>query len=138
MTTTTAHDITLAVEGMRCACCVGRVGKVLRQVPGVLAASVNLASETATVTVQDAGSDTAPLAAALQRNGYTLRVPETGAATQQPVRLGEGARVALAAVLSAPLGLPMGGLACWRAPDAAGDVAVAAGRAGAILAGCAL
>ena len=39
----------LAVEGMTCASCVGRVERALRKVPGVSEASVNLATERATV-----------------------------------------------------------------------------------------
>src|SRR3546814_8669343 len=40
----------LQIEGMTCASCVGRVEKALLKVPGVTAASVNLASEAAEVT----------------------------------------------------------------------------------------
>ena len=39
----------LRVLGMTCASCVGRVEKALARVPGVLSASVNLATETAEV-----------------------------------------------------------------------------------------
>ena len=44
------HDtIELAIESMSCASCVGRVEKALLASPGVLEASVNLATETASV-----------------------------------------------------------------------------------------
>ena len=43
------HEIELAVEGMHCASCVARVEAELAAVPGVTAASVNLASDTALV-----------------------------------------------------------------------------------------
>ena len=43
----------LGVEGMTCASCVGRVEKALAGVPGVVAASVNLATERATIRVLD-------------------------------------------------------------------------------------
>jgi len=42
--------IELGVQGMTCASCVGRVERGLSKVPGVEAASVNLATERATVT----------------------------------------------------------------------------------------
>ena len=42
--------VTIPVEGMTCASCVRRVENALAKVPGVLSASVNLASERATVT----------------------------------------------------------------------------------------
>ena len=47
----------LQVEGMTCASCVGRVEKALLRVPGVTAASVNLATETAQVTTTTGGGD---------------------------------------------------------------------------------
>ena len=44
-----ATDVLLEIEGMTCASCAGRVEKALMKVPGVLTASVNLATERATV-----------------------------------------------------------------------------------------
>ncbi|KPF42727.1 copper-transporting ATPase [beta proteobacterium AAP121] len=106
--------LTLGVEGMSCASCVGRVEKALAPLPGVLAVSVNLASETATVTLA-AGPDAAnrgALAAALKKAGYSLRAPAAGEAAAgegaaQARRLTDGWRVVIAALLSAPLVLPM-------------------------------
>ena len=43
------ETVELGVEGMTCASCVGRVEKALKATPGVLEASVNLATERATV-----------------------------------------------------------------------------------------
>jgi Cu+-exporting ATPase len=43
------REVTFEVKGMTCASCVGRVERVLKKVPGVLEASVNLANERATV-----------------------------------------------------------------------------------------
>src|SRR5262245_29807649 len=40
----------LRIDGMTCATCVGRVEKALQRVPGVLDASVNLATHTALVS----------------------------------------------------------------------------------------
>jgi len=50
-TTTTARttDITFPVTGMTCASCVRRIEKALAKVDGVSSASVNLATERATV-----------------------------------------------------------------------------------------
>jgi Cu+-exporting ATPase len=63
--------LTLPVEGMTCASCVGRVEKALARVPGVTSAHVNLASETASVSVRDS-TGLADLAAAVERAGYTV------------------------------------------------------------------
>src|SRR4051794_14997572 len=42
-------EATLAVEGMTCASCVARIERGLKKLPGVVDASVNLATEKATV-----------------------------------------------------------------------------------------
>lgn len=61
------QQIDLAVEGMSCASCVGRVEAALKSVPGVLEATVNLATERATVQgLVDANT----LIAAIERTGY--------------------------------------------------------------------
>ena len=62
----------LPVEGMTCASCVGRVERALRAVPGVLEASVNLATEHAAVR-HAAELDLAALEAAVRRAGYETR-----------------------------------------------------------------
>src|SRR5690606_28957777 len=65
--------LVLPVEGMTCASCVGRVERALRRVPGVEAASVNLAAEQAHLTFT--GSPDAQAAIeAVTRAGY--HVPE--------------------------------------------------------------
>jgi Cu+-exporting ATPase len=45
------QGIKLLVTGMTCASCVMRVEKTLKAVPGVMGASVNLATEEASVSV---------------------------------------------------------------------------------------
>ena len=42
-------EIQLPIEGMSCASCVNRIERFLRKTPGVAEASVNLATETATI-----------------------------------------------------------------------------------------
>src|SRR6056297_2354059 len=44
------RKLRLAIEGMTCASCVNRVETALKDVPGVLSVTVNLADGTATVT----------------------------------------------------------------------------------------
>ena len=62
--------LTLRVEGMTCATCAGRVEKALTRLPGV-GASVNLATETADVTLP-AGLAAAALDTAVTDAGYAL------------------------------------------------------------------
>ncbi|WP_080432145.1 heavy metal translocating P-type ATPase [Burkholderia ubonensis] len=61
--------IELEIEGMTCASCVARVEKALANVPGVTRASVNLATERATVDAA-AGVTTAQLVDAVRQAGY--------------------------------------------------------------------
>ena len=67
-----AEDVRLSIEGMTCASCVGRVEKALRKVPGVLSASVNLATESAHARVL-AGTPVSALRAAVVKAGYRVR-----------------------------------------------------------------
>jgi len=59
----------LSISGMTCASCVAHVTKALRKVPGVSDATVNLATEHATIA-HDPTTDTAALVAAVERSGY--------------------------------------------------------------------
>ncbi|WP_241302124.1 heavy metal translocating P-type ATPase [Burkholderia stabilis] len=117
----TSADLELDIGGMTCASCAGRVEKALAAVPGVARASVNLATERA--SVHGAGAlDAATLIAAVTTAGYRASLaaaPATGAETQpsspaqdpdarkrrEAVR--ERNLVIGAAVLSAPLVAPM-------------------------------
>ncbi len=100
-------DIDLGIEGMTCASCVRRVEKALQKVPGVHAASVNLATESARIKVS--GVEPAALVAALDAAGYPATVAHHGSTspsnTTAPAR--DGRKVLLAAALSLPLLLPM-------------------------------
>ena len=68
--------IKLEVTGMTCASCVMRVEKTLKAVPGVKQASVNLATEEATVNA-DASVTADSLAAAIRKAGYDVATTET-------------------------------------------------------------
>ena len=61
------------IEGMSCASCVARVEKAIKSVPGVDAASVNLATERATVTFKDA-VDTDAVLRAIESAGYEAKI----------------------------------------------------------------
>ena len=99
--------IELAIGGMTCASCVGRVEKALKAVPGVTEAVVNLATERATVrgvaSVQD-------LIAAVDKVGYEASPVDTGAHADEEAAEKKDAERAelkrdltLAAVLALPV-----------------------------------
>ncbi len=66
-------QITLPIEGMTCAACVGHVENALSSVPGVSKASVNLATERASVEYGAADINLKQLREAVEKSGY--RVP---------------------------------------------------------------
>ena len=69
MPETILRPIDIPVLGMTCASCVGRVEKAIAAVPGVAAASVNLASERAHVELTSDGQ-TAAVIDAIRKVGY--------------------------------------------------------------------
>ena len=104
---------TLDIGGMTCASCVGRVEKALYKIPGVEAASVNLATEQARIRL-NASSVTKidEVIAAVKKTGYEARISNPHSITEAKSsqsfwgRDGLG-RVLLGFTLSAPLFLPM-------------------------------
>ena len=108
-------SVELSVDGMTCASCVGRVERALKGVPGVVDATVNLATERATVAT--AGKpDGAALLQAIEASGYQARLhgPDAaGADAEPPPAPGvsrEARHLLVAVLLTAPLVLPMAGM----------------------------
>ena len=98
-------ETTLLVEGMTCASCVARVEKALRKVPGVSAATVNLATEKASIHALST-VPVAALKAAIEKAGYAARdVQDTQAPSAS--RLPAWWPVAVSSALTLPLVLPM-------------------------------
>jgi P-type Cu+ transporter len=102
------NDVTLQVSGMSCASCVRRVEKALQAVPGVQQASVNLATEKASIQALP-NVPVAALTAALDKAGYPATAVET--AVPPPPQPSGGLPawwpVAAGAGLTLPLMLPM-------------------------------
>jgi Cu+-exporting ATPase len=65
-------ELSFPIEGMTCAACVGRVERGLQRVDGVLSASVNLATERASVTFLPAVTSPAALKQAVREAGYDV------------------------------------------------------------------
>ncbi|MGR3757140.1 MAG: heavy metal translocating P-type ATPase [Tranquillimonas sp.] len=100
--------VTLNIASMSCASCVGRVDGALAEVPGVLDVSVNLASETATVTFLEGAVDMADLLAASEQAGYPATIAEGSGAEDRAHRKDEEARAlwrktVFAAILALPV-----------------------------------
>jgi Cu+-exporting ATPase len=98
------EEVVLSIDGMTCASCVARVEKSLNKVAGVSSASVNLATEQATIKAL-AGVSLDALVSAVQKAGYDATIPETG--IEPPKRDLAALKVAGAAIVSAPLAVPM-------------------------------
>ena len=106
------EETRLSVEGMTCASCVGRVERALKAAPGVLAASVNLATNEAAVRFAAGATSPGELAAVVTKAGYAARPKHDeapAAATDRQVA--EQAGLTRSFWLSAVLTLPVVALA---------------------------
>ena len=108
------QSLRLQIGDMTCASCVSRVEKALKQVPGVLSAEVNLATETAEVRLTGGSVTPRQLIAAVEKAGYrAVEIRSSDAASTPGASAAPGTRwwpIAVAAALSAPLALPMFGM----------------------------
>jgi Cu+-exporting ATPase len=98
----TSNIIKLPIEGMTCASCATRVEKALRRVPGVASAEVNLATESATVSMAE-GAAPQSLVDAVRSAGYEARLSPTA----PPAKDRSWWPVAFATALTLPLIIPM-------------------------------
>jgi len=99
----------LALGGMTCASCAGRIERALAKQPGVLSVSVNLASERAQVQIVR-GLDPQTLLSAVQQAGYSASLVDA----ERPAQAGaerllqrERWALGLAMLLTLPLVVPM-------------------------------
>ncbi len=99
--------VTLEIEGMTCASCVGRVEKALKAGIGVLEASVNLATETAQITYIAGTTTPQKIAALSAAAGYPAKVKSSDNTDKEERKARElahaGRMTALAAVLALPV-----------------------------------
>jgi P-type Cu+ transporter len=66
-------EIRLPIEGMTCAACVNRIERFLNKTPGVAGASVNLATEEATIRYRPETAGMDELVRAIEAAGYEVR-----------------------------------------------------------------
>lgn len=100
--------VTLDVDAMSCASCVGRVEKALARAPGVLNAEVNLATETAVVEYLSDAITPEEIARISAEAGYPAEIAQSDAHEDRSDRKAEEAdalarRVILAAILTVPV-----------------------------------
>ncbi|MDR1214342.1 MAG: heavy metal translocating P-type ATPase [Propionibacteriaceae bacterium] len=124
-----AQQATIPIGGMTCAACVKRVEKAVGKLDGVVSASVNLATERATVSYQPQTVRLSAIKAAIEKAGYeALELERPDAVAAERERQARAIkmmwiRLALAAVCASPLlyvamapmlgGLPLPG---WLQP----------------------
>lgn len=84
-------DVSIQIGGMSCASCVGRVERAILGLSGVVEASVNLATETASVRYLPASLSLERIRQAIHAAGYTTDVGQDAAAPAMP---GEQAKLA--------------------------------------------
>jgi len=97
----------IGIGGMTCASCVGRVERALKKVPGVIDASVNLATESARVSFAPSEDMDARLRRAVRDAGYEPLTPEAQDMVASASAWVGFMPVAVCLLLSAPLVWPM-------------------------------
>ena len=103
-------DAVIGITGMTCAACVMRVEKALKKVDGVVYASVNLASERATIRFAADHTSRGDLERAVRDAGYDVLVVERGSdradaerAAREEERRALRARLLIATVFTVPI-----------------------------------
>ncbi|GHF58078.1 Cu+-exporting ATPase [Deinococcus metalli] len=103
-------DLDLGVQGMTCANCVGRVERALKKVGGVVDASVNLATERATVRYLPTSVGPGQLKAAVVNAGYGVLDTQAGqdrSDQEREAREREVRRLRQAVTFSAAFAVPL-------------------------------
>ena len=97
----------IGIGGMTCASCVARVEKALKKMPGVLSATVNLATESARIEVASVEVTDARLRRAVRDAGYEPRTSESQAGEDRASAWAGFMPVGVGLLLTTPLVLPM-------------------------------
>jgi Cu+-exporting ATPase len=118
-TSVPAGELTLPVVGMTCASCVNRIERFLGRADGVTDASVNLATERATVLFDPAVIDRTGIVAAIEAAGYDVGRDATAEAADQSTAADEAERDAerrellRTAIASLAIGVAMMAVMFW-------------------------
>ena len=103
---TALAQIELPIRGMTCASCASRIERKLNKLDGVTA-TVNYATEKASVAYEAAAVEPAQLVAAIEAAGYSAALPATEATDEHVAEIDETRRMLLRLLASAVLSLPV-------------------------------
>ena len=112
-------ELTLPVIGMTCASCVNRIERFLTNADGVADASVNLATERATVRFDPGLIDRAGIVSTIEAAGYevahdaTPSDPREAEAADEQARAAERHELLVGALVSLGIGLAMMAIMFW-------------------------
>jgi len=121
-----AASVELSVGGMTCASCVARVEKVIGQLPGVTDASVNLATEKASVSFTSGAQDATTIANAIEQAGYEARAMSAESGDREAeAREAETRECRNKLLLAAAFTVPLFLVAMLKMAPGAGDIMMA-------------
>ncbi|MBC3898149.1 heavy metal translocating P-type ATPase [Acetobacterium malicum] len=117
---TAINEVTIPIGGMTCAACSARVEKVLNKLEGVTAATVNLATEKATVHYDSQQVKLSTIKQAIEKTGYqALEIEKKNAVDEDKMRKEKEIRtLKTKLIVSASFGIPllylaMGAMIWW-------------------------
>lgn len=103
-----SEEVRLAISGMSCASCVGRLDRALQSAVGVLDAQVNLADETATVRYVPGTTSAERLTEVAAKAGYPAKIAERDTVEDQgAVKQAEAEQHKRAMIWAAVLTIPV-------------------------------
>jgi Cu+-exporting ATPase len=100
---------TLRIGGMTCAACSARVERAIRKLEGIESATVNLATEKATVVFEPRSLRLSSIKEAVERAGYTVPdTPKSGAVDEDKLRKEKEIKTLwIKFIVASSLGLPL-------------------------------
>lgn len=102
------QHINLDIKGMTCASCVNRIERILKKDEAVIAASVNLATEKASVDFDPTKTDAEKIIGLVNKAGYEAQMASPKKDTSKDVELKKQKHLVLISILlTLPLALPM-------------------------------
>ncbi|HEX9743630.1 MAG TPA: heavy metal translocating P-type ATPase, partial [Nitrospiraceae bacterium] len=102
-----SQTLTIPIEGMSCASCVAKIEQGLQSMPGVLRASVNLATEKASVDFRPGATNPDAIQETIRSLGYTPLMPAVRKSDAPPAREDAARRLLVQVLAAAALTVPV-------------------------------